>query len=1014
MTFHNNLKVFVTVISTFIFFTCLVPSFGQQGSLLFHHLKLEDGLSEQTNVYVYKDSKGFVWISSINGLNRFDGTKVKRYNPDLNDSTSIFRENVQSNFFEDDSTRLWFSTYDAINCYQRKSDNFKHYFLRDKDNEPIQGYNVFHLDPTGDLWVLVNEESLYTFNIHTHRFQFITKLKHTSNRAVAFLDPGGYIKTIITAKADVRGIEHIEFDHNSCIVRDSVIGNEEKTNLIHPRAMVLDGDSVLWLCGNDTLTRYQWATRSFTQRNIPQILTIQDFNDSTLLVSIDDQGIWEYNKHTSDFIYQYTSSKDNPLSLLTNTIEYISRDRDRGFWMCSTGYGLSYTYPEKKKFNLYNPVSLVDAENSNFNPVTFIENSPDEIICPTYNGGVFVVDKQCRLLGKIGDSDIAVNPGIVNIFYAFADKRKNIWLNTFKGLSLLNTQSKTIELLTNSSLVVLSGTEALDGKLYFAVRDSGIYEGIFENNKYNIHRFAPEILDKDYLPVWRDSRGIIWGNEELQKFVLVDPSTKRKIAEIPISGICNQFIEDQDQQTIWIATSTGLYNVDSREYVICNLYNAKNGLHSVGINSMLMDKAGNLWLASKNGIFVFNPAGENRTLYSIEDGLPYSEFVPGAAHQFGDGEMWFASMSGITKFYPDQLKKISVEAIPQITSLDVNDHPSTVKLICERTNATNITEIKELTFTPKQNTLTFTINALEFSSPKNNKVKYRLEPSDKEWVETSSGSPIRYPDLRHGKYTFNVMAANSDGVYSSQIRQMIFEIPPPFYLTWWFMVLASLATLGLVVYIVYLNFSKTIELQKVRLRLYENLHDDVGSRLTAIVLSAEELVQQEKEVHPKLQHIAKVSKSIVGNMRRLVWAIDPENDSMNSLVQKIRYDKSLILDDKTEFHIDLEHQLKHMIVPGEIRYQVTSIISEALNNISKYAHAQNVWIQFTKKDGLLHLVIRDDGVGFNKEETGNDKVKSTGYGMGTMQKRVARVKGSFEINSKPGEGTVIEVKIPMK
>ncbi len=288
-----------------------------------------------------------------------------------------------------------------------------------------------------------------------------------------------------------------------------------------------------------------------------------------------------------------------------------------------------------------------------------------------------------------------------------------------------------------------------------------------------------------------------------------------------------------------------------------------------------------------------------------------------------------------------------------------------------------------------------------------------MDPIDGQWIEAPSGSTIRYPNLQPGPYTLNVKAANSDGKYNPNIRKIELKILSPIYKTLWFKILLVLAAMGLVVYILYLNFSKKLELQKVRLRLYENLHDDVGSRLTAIVLSAEELTRQDHHVNPGLLQISKISKSIVDNMRRLVWAIDPENDSMNSLVQKIRYDKSLILDDKIEFHLDLEPSLKQLIVPGEIRYQLSSIINEAINNISKYAQAKNVWIEFNKSGNALHMIIRDDGIGFNTEEVGRDKVKGSGYGLGNMEKRIARVKGEINVRSKPGEGTTIEVSIPV-
>ncbi len=148
-------------------------------------------------------------------------------------------------------------------------------------------------------------------------------------------------------------------------------------------------------------------------------------------------------------------------------------------------------------------------------------------------------------------------------------------------------------------------------------------------------------------------------------------------------------------------------------------------------------------------------------------------------------------------------------------------------------------------------------------------------------------------------------------------------------------------------------------------------------------------------------------------MRRLVWATDPQNDSMNSLVQKIRHDRTLILDEKVAFHIDIQESLQQRQLPGEIRYQLTSIINEALNNISKYAQASNVWVRFDKKEKYMCMSIRDDGVGFNPDEKSNDKVRSSGYGVESMKKRVRRIKGDLLIRSAPGAGTLIEVLVPM-
>jgi signal transduction histidine kinase len=242
----------------------------------------------------------------------------------------------------------------------------------------------------------------------------------------------------------------------------------------------------------------------------------------------------------------------------------------------------------------------------------------------------------------------------------------------------------------------------------------------------------------------------------------------------------------------------------------------------------------------------------------------------------------------------------------------------------------------------------------------------------------------------------------------------VIVIYPPFYRTWWFALLTTIFVISIIVYIIYLRCSKKFELQRVRLKLYENLHDDVGSRLTAIVLSAEDLERNEQVRHPKLQNIAVIAKSIVDNMRRLVWAIDPENDKINSIMQKITHDHGLILGDSVNLQTEIEEGLRSTIVPGEIRYQISSICSEAFNNIAKYANATELRVNILKEKGYLKLVIEDNGKGFNLEEKVKNELTGSGYGLTNMNKRANRVGGKLNIYSKPGEGTRIEVVFPFK
>ncbi|MEP6796377.1 MAG: triple tyrosine motif-containing protein [Saprospiraceae bacterium] len=985
--------------------------YGQQGSLLFHYLKLEDGLSDLTNQYVSKDSEGFIWISSISGLNRFDGTVVKRYFPNPDDSLAIQGGLIQSNFFEDTSSHLWFTTYNAINGYDRQHDCFHHYTVPDSIASRLVDYHVFYLDPRNELWLVTDDSILRTFNVYSHKFSFVAKLKSYCQRANVIKGRNGQVKRIYGYAQPASGILEIIFDEHENVSDQTFISTLKRDDLARPKKIVPDGDSVIWIIAENLLVKYNFLNKSVRSLPVKDVLAIEMFNDSVILVSIEKKGVFEFNKNAFSFGFEYISENNNSLSLLTNTINYISKDIDKGFWFSSSDFGLSYAYVGKKKFSNFHPLTKKDPVNSNFNAKNILVNHAGLILCNT-GSGLFELDKGCRIIRKIEIKDLNTTNRLNTINHFFEDNKNRLWLNTFFGLSFIWPSLQSAKHLSSFPKVFIEGIELKDGRLIFASNDKGLFE--LKGSIDSLNQIRPDSLNRPYQSLMQDRRARIWMNDGLDNYIVLDPNTFNKIAEIPITGIYSMMAESGDGRTIWIASSDGLYDIDAENLKLRKFYNESKGIPSVGLNSILIDKTGKLWITSKIGIIVFNPENGNSTVYNFEDGLPSTNFNNNSAVQFEDGEMWFGSPNGITKFNPDKLQDIQIKAIPQITGLLINDQPPVNTLVCEKTASTNISEIKKLTFSYRDRTLTFLVNSLEFSAPKRNKVRYWLEGFDKDTIEVPSGSRIRYPNLPSKHFTFCLQAANSDGKYSDDIRKLEIFINPPFYKTWWFILSMILLTLGPIAYIIYLRISKKIELQNVRLRLYENLHDDVGSRLSAIALSAQELLRQDQTGNPKVQQISKVANSIVGNMRRLVWAIDPDNDSMNSLVEKIRHDKSFILDEAVEFHLDLDPHLSPMIVPGEVRYQLTSIVNEALNNISKYAKAKNVWIQLTKKERELNMVIRDDGVGFNIENVTNDKVKASGYGLGNMQKRVARVKGSISINSLAGEGTTILVSIPIK
>jgi len=999
------LRVTGTILIWITSFSCI----GQNNDLLFHHLRVQDGLSQATNWFTYKDSRGFIWISSLSGLNRFDGTHVKLFTPDISDPSSIFGENIQSNFYEDRDSNIWFSTADGINKYNWDHDCFDHYQLTDSEGTAKIGYYIFHLDTFQNIWFLQDGIDLYTYHIPTGQYSFIDSITPYSNRCDVVVNVSGKVSKILLRGPGRTNIHAIDVQPDFTLGKESNLPVTPGETVRPIDGALIEGDTVIWILSTTNLIRHSWLTGVEKMIPVNAGHDVIRLNETTLLIGTTNDGLLQFNTMEWQFTSKQIKEADQPESLLSNNIRFITKDRDDNLWVSTDGIGVSYSNLHKKKFESA-AIEDRNEKEAQITPEHIYEDAPGSLLCFTKANGALRIDYTKNDFRVVPDEGITAKTlsGITDVA---RDYDGNYWIGTWSGSYIYSQEQKNMILIADT--IHTSSSQPLpDGSLLLTAGASPI---LFRGKAWPDGKFTfSKVHEREHegFPVFLDPKGRIWLNEKYQGFTILDSATYKRIGFVPLNGLCGAMVSSQDENTIWIASNTGLFEIDASRLETRKVHSSKTGFPTTGISSMIMDDHGILWLGHYNGIISFDPGTGKTRAFTQPDGLPSLEFTS-AVCKLSTGEFWFGSMGGLTRFYPDRIKDILVKSIPQITELLINDKPATSFLKCETTGATNITEIKKLTFDYKHNTLTFLVNALEYSAPEYNKVLYTMEGLDEGFVTGSNGSLVRYPNMRHGNYRFILYATNSDGVQNPEPRILEITIQPPFYKTWWFMIMVAFICISIIGYIFYLRFSKALELHKVRLKLYENLHDDVGSRLTAIVLSAEDLERNENIHHPKLHAISQIARSIVGNMRRLVWAIDPENDSMNSLMQKITHDKSTILDDAIHFNVEMDQGIKNIIVPGEVRYQVSSICNEAFTNITKYAKAKNVFVRITKESGSLKLLIKDDGIGFTPDEKTKNALTGSGYGLANMRRRASRVGGTFALTSTPGEGTTIEAKFPL-
>ena len=307
----------------------------------FHHINVQNGLSEATNFHTFKDSRGFVWISSISGLNRFDGRQVRVYQPDLADSTAIFGQNIQSNFFEDAQGDIWFSTYEGINRYIRQKDCFEHFILKNKDNQAVSSYKVGHLDAEGHLWLLIDEETVYLFDVKTHVFQRLHTVKKGMQCLVVSASATVKRSFAYSWNAGREGFQMTTYLPNGQMSTKTVFDKTTKDPLsIYD--LSVESDTLVWLVTDKKgIVVFNPETLSLqtTEKNIdaPNVLSAK--GKAEFLVSTRFNGVHVFDKKTKQYRQHFRHNSAFPNSLAGNAMSNIYQDADGVVWANYADFG---------------------------------------------------------------------------------------------------------------------------------------------------------------------------------------------------------------------------------------------------------------------------------------------------------------------------------------------------------------------------------------------------------------------------------------------------------------------------------------------------------------------------------------------------------------------------------------------------------------------------------------------------------------------------------------------------
>lgn len=565
----------------------------------------------------------------------------------------------------------------------------------------------------------------------------------------------------------------------------------------------------------------------------------------------------------------------------------------------------------------------------------------------------------------------------------------------------------------------------------------------------------------------QDARGQLWIGclpGGLFRLAAGELTLPQKFFDLGLPNDAIWAMADDQQGNLWLGTIVGeLWRYDGSRFTH---YGKADGLPGASIGALHVTAAGDLWIGTlggglgrlRHGRFVF--ADVRHGLYDdvisgiVEDGLGFfwlssdrgivrvrkqdlDEFADGKREQFTSvhfgkdddlanvecisgyqpsswrtrsGALWFATSKGAVVVNP--------------AAISTNSRPPMLVLEHVRVDGREVTNLHELKLAYGYRKLDFEYTAPSFSAPEQIHFRRQLVGLDPDWIEDGTTRSASYPRLAPGRYLFQCSARTQDGNWSEQRVAIPFEVIPAYWQTAWFRVAAWVAFGGLVAGGVRYRYVQKMRrklrrleqaraVEQERMRIARDIHDDLGARLTHMAFLSDMVAGEigaTGKAGERLVKLADSSREAIRSLDEIVWAVNPHKDSLPDFVDYLSHHANeFFRASPTRCRQNLPLIIPDLALPTDLRHHLFLACKEAFTNVSKHAHATDVWLQLTVTGTALEIVIEDNGRGFAAANSDNGR-----NGLANLNNRLVAIGGRCRVESQPGRGTrvLLQVQLP--
>jgi len=906
-----------------VFLALCALVYGENPSLdyEFEQLTSNDGLSQNTVYCIAQDSLGFLWFGTEDGLNRYDGYNFTIFRPDWNDPYSIRSNSIMDLYTARDGT-LWIGTDDGAGliAFDPVTERFTHYTHDPGDSSSISDDVIYCLaeDSGGDLWI-GGLGGLDHFYLKQHRSEPSPALSRMNPNEKSILTFIVDQDETIWAGTD-KGLVHVFPGTDSLVVFSH--RDQDPNSLSHNTiyAFAWDSQHNLWIGTKTGLDKLDLDSGVF--QHYPNLFThvipgvrhsvyaLYFTSDSLLWVGT-SVGLYVVNT-LSDHIQKIHSDVKDMGEAVGHTIYSIFQDRSGVLWFGTGSHGIHNYDPKRRKFKLETRRNQTEnglIDNSVF---AIMEDRLGKIWIGTEVGlDIWDIERGTHQW-IVHDPN---NPNSIqhnSIGALYQDRQGIIWIGSERSLDQYDPKTGTIHhILSNRENEKTFGNhdisafaEDSSGQLWVGTFGGGLSQYLSDTGTFTryVHNDSDEnSIGSDYvMALYTDSHGNIWIGTDGAGISVLCPETNlfthyrhdRDKPESLGSNTVYSFYEDPNGY-LWIGThGGGLNRLDPKSGLISR-YTTAEGLPNNVVYGILPDDSTRLWLSTNNGLVRFDYKTGEITSFDRYDGLQSNEFNQGAFCRRKNGQLLFGGIEGINVFHPDDIQ-LNTKIPPVVfTGFSISGQKVRPGLNARLPKSPNFQKTIHLNY--DENDFTIAYAALNYSIPEQNQYAYRLVGYDQDWIMAGNRREARYMNIDPGKYTFKVIAANSDGVWNHTGRSLDIYIESPFWGRWWF----RLAVLGLALAGIGYGFRRQL-IKASRQRQY--LEKRIKKRTRELNQKNEELTQAYDQLQQSNEQLEKSNEnkillidtithdiknplSVISGLADLLKQENPDNDMVNSIVR---------------------------------------------------------------------------------------------------------------------------------